>query len=662
MANYRDPLDDLPLIDPGKGRVRQERIPTQNFKSAVARSANLIGRVSGRSGGRSARGGHPNRGSQAAAVRRPGLASRRVVVKARYVTQDDADGIIAAKLHVKYIERDGVNREGGPGELYTEKGRGVDAESFLDRSENDPHQFRFMVSPEDASEIDLREFTQELMGQVEQDLGRDLDWVAADHHNTDNPHIHIVIRGRDRQGKEVRLDRDYISHGFRNRAREIATRELGPRLDYEIDRGLQKEVTQERWTSLDYQIEKVSHEKLFDGSARQAVELGEPGSVVSVKFDRFIVGRLNYLQSLGLAQPLGPRRYALDDDYRATLRSLGERGDIIKTMHRALHGEASQYRIHDADLDATKISGRLTKKGLHDELNDRYYAVVESPDGHAHYVKLPKHTDFDGLRVGSIVSVESLSDPWLKAADGVIADHAARHCGIYRADEHANALAADKKFAERNIDPVDYARAHERRAKRLLRFALLQPSNNGFIVPADLEGKLQSLDEEKPNPRTTRLSIKDARSLKKQIESRGPAWIDGLNVDRMGTTGFGAELREARRARNMYLQETLELDPTAKDLKQRLARVERLDVAAARAAETGKQEKPLAPGVASRGRLVAKLEGVSGAQYGVIETEKEFSLVPWRDRLQKRMGRQLSFGMDRSGTPFVRSFTQRLSR
>ncbi len=662
MPNHRDPLDDLPIFDSSKGRVQQERLPTQTFKSAVARSANLRGRSSGKNSARNARGGHPNRGSQAAAVRFPGATSRRVVVKARYVTQGSAGGMKAARLHIKYIERDGVNREGGPGELYTEKGRDVDADSFLDRSEKDPHQFRFIVSPEDSGELDLHEFTRDLMGQVEQDLGRDLDWVAVDHHNTDNPHTHVVIRGRDRQGEELRLDRHYISHGFRDRAREIATRELGPRLDYEIDRGLQKEISQERWTSLDYQIEKVSHEKLFDGDAKQVVELGDPGSVVSTKYDRFVVGRLNHLQSLGLAQSLGPRRYALNTEYRETLRSLGERGDIIKTMHRALRRDANQYRIYDADFNNSKITGRLTKKGLHDELNDRYFGVVETPNGHAHYVKLPNHADFDALRVGTIVSVESIPDPWLKKADGVIADHAARHDGIYSADDHLEALSNDKKFAERNIDPIDYVQAHERRAKRLLRFTLLQPSGNDFAVPVDLVNKLELLDQEQPNPRTTQLTVNDVRPIKKQIESRGPAWIDRLDIDSVGTTGFGAELRASRRARILFLQQSLKLDPSAKDLIQRLSRVERLDVAAAHADQTGKQEKQLAPGVTLQGRLVSKVEGVSGTQYGVIETEKEFSLIPWRDRLQKSIGKQLSFGMDRSGTPFTRSVTLGLAR
>jgi type IV secretory pathway VirD2 relaxase len=42
---------------------------------------------------------------------------------------------------------------------------------------------------------DLRAFTRELMADAERDLGTRLNWVAVDHWNTDNPHIHVLVRG-----------------------------------------------------------------------------------------------------------------------------------------------------------------------------------------------------------------------------------------------------------------------------------------------------------------------------------------------------------------------------------------------------------------------------------------------------------------------------------
>ena len=59
------------------------------------------------------------------------------------------------------------------------------------------------LSPEDAAEMaDLRAFTREIMADAERDLGTKLDWVAVDHWNTDNPHIHVLVRGRADDGAD----------------------------------------------------------------------------------------------------------------------------------------------------------------------------------------------------------------------------------------------------------------------------------------------------------------------------------------------------------------------------------------------------------------------------------------------------------------------------
>ena len=128
------------------------------------------------------------------------MRRRRVVVKARFV-KFKGPSSRAAYAHMRYLQRDGVDREGEPGRLY---GRALDHPdepgAFLERSADDKHQFRFIVAPEDGAEIgDLRRFTRELMDQMERDLETRLDWVAVDHHNTGHPHTHIVMRGRDRR-------------------------------------------------------------------------------------------------------------------------------------------------------------------------------------------------------------------------------------------------------------------------------------------------------------------------------------------------------------------------------------------------------------------------------------------------------------------------------
>jgi len=57
--------------------------------------------------------------------------------------------------------------------------------------------YRFVISPQDARGIDLRQLTREVLGQLERDSGAELPpWIAAEHRNTDHPHVHVVMAAR----------------------------------------------------------------------------------------------------------------------------------------------------------------------------------------------------------------------------------------------------------------------------------------------------------------------------------------------------------------------------------------------------------------------------------------------------------------------------------
>lgn len=65
-----------------------------------------------------------------------------------------------------------------------------------------------------------------------------------------------MLRGVDDQGGDLVISRDYMSRGLRAMAQDLATRELGPRTAFEIDQQQTKQLTQDRLTPLDQQIEK----------------------------------------------------------------------------------------------------------------------------------------------------------------------------------------------------------------------------------------------------------------------------------------------------------------------------------------------------------------------------------------------------------------------
>jgi type IV secretory pathway VirD2 relaxase len=249
------------------GRIRHGRQGAKRPKSFVAevmraaKKAGHSGRSFGAGPGRSGRStfGRGRRAALALSARSP---ARRVVVMARVVRQKGKPSPSASLArHVAYLRREGVSRDGAEARLFDATSDAIDERAFAERCSDDRHHFRFIVAPEDAAELeDLRAFTRELMQDVERDLGTKLDWAAVDHWNTDNPHIHVLIRGRADDGRDLVISRDYISRGFRDRAAERVTLELGPRSEREIRAGLEKEVEAERWTSLDRALRDVADE------------------------------------------------------------------------------------------------------------------------------------------------------------------------------------------------------------------------------------------------------------------------------------------------------------------------------------------------------------------------------------------------------------------
>ncbi|MEM8993001.1 MAG: type VI secretion protein, partial [Pseudomonadota bacterium] len=247
--------DDL-RVKPGRirDRGRQGR-KAQSFVGQVMRAARKAGHTGYRLGSSTSRSGRSTfgRGRYAVAARGFSRTQRRVVVKARVVRHRGAQFRSAPlSQHVAYLKREGVTRDGRDAALFGPDGDGPSEQDFAKDCEEDRHHFRFIVSPEDAGSMsDLRAFTRDLMTQAQRDLGTKLDWVGVDHWNTDNPHIHILVRGRGDDGKDLVISRDYIARGFRARAEGLVELELGPRSAKEIAAGLEAEVKVERWTSLD---------------------------------------------------------------------------------------------------------------------------------------------------------------------------------------------------------------------------------------------------------------------------------------------------------------------------------------------------------------------------------------------------------------------------
>jgi type IV secretory pathway VirD2 relaxase len=572
--------------------------------------------------------------------------ARRVVVKARVVPLRRATSG-AGNAHLRYLERDGVTREGEPARVYSAIADRADGDAFVVRGREDRHQFRLIVSPEDAADMgDLRDFTRRLMAQIEQDLETELDWVAVDHHNTGHPHTHVMLRGVTDDGKILNIAGDYIAHGIRARASELVTLELGPQSEWEVQQKLRLEVDLERLTRLDRVLVREANEQGL-------IDL-EPAALTSylARSNRTALwDRLKKLERLGLATPTERGRWSLSPHLEQTLKALDERREVVSAIERALVSHdidrpADSFTIHRNDLN-TPIVGRLLGKGLaHDELADRAHLVIDGVDGRTHYVEV---TDTpDDLRRGSIVEVAPAPTGG-RAADRTIAAIAKENDGVYRPSRHL--AQAIETVRVPHDDHAGYVEAHVRRLEALRRAGIVDRLDaDHWHIPDDVEQRASAYDAKRGPPITVRILC--AYDLDRQVTSDGATWLDRqlLGRDRIEPrqSGFGRELSDALVRRQQALLElghatrgddqSLRYRP---NLLAALERQERLRVGAKLAQDRGMPFRTAEDGERIGGTFKQTVQLASG-KYALIENALEFTLVPWRPIIERQRGKEIS--------------------
>lgn len=584
------------------------------------------------------------------------LRSRHVIIKGRLIRFKGAD-LDAAKAHLRYLQRDGVTREGTPGDLYDAQHDKADGRALLERSAGDRHQFRFIVSAEDGIEYpDLKHLTRRLMAQMEKDLGTRLQWVAVDHYNTGHPHTHIVLRGRDEWRKDLIIAPAYLSHGMRERAAELVTIDLGPRSDAEIGSRLRAEMEKERFTSLDRNLIQEAQ----DGVVRS-------GHDADTFRQTLRAGRLQKLKRLGLAEEAAPSQWRVVPDLEPVLRRMGERGDIIKTMHReiARYGvtrNAADLTINDTSSEGmAPLVGRVLGRGLSDELGDRHYLIVDGIDGRVHYTDIGKGVDTAPLPEGSIVCVTP-KQAEIRPVDRTVAQVALANGGQYSIDLH---LKHDP------TSTADYAEAHIRRLEAMRRADMgpeRQSDGTWTIAPDHLEKALK-YEQRQSRTAPVRIEILSILPIERQIHADGATWLDRELVAETPVLirdgGFGREVRTTLAQRRQWLieQGLAEQQPAGTIYRANLTAIlrqrELQRVGAQLSEELGLSHQKVTDGQRVQGIFRKSLELVSG-RFAMIENGREFSLVPWRPILERSVGKSVNgiargdaiswtFGRQRSG-------------
>lgn len=558
---------------------------------------------------------------------------RRVMVKARVVKMGPA-AKKALMTHVRYIEREGAGEAGAEGQFFDKTSDAADAPAFARRCHPDRHHFRLIVNPEDGRDLpDLKAYTRQFMERVERDMGTSIDWVAGAHFDTGRPHLHILMRGKRDDGRDLVLPRAYVSHGLRGRAQELATEILGPR--QEISAHAERDMTADRFTAMD--------RTLIGASSDGRLTLAHMPEAIR----RDALRRLVHLETGGWVTREASETWRLPGDLRERLQDFGEREARERAATKALwggewSGQLSRMEAVTMAPDDRVVGAYAGCAPLGPYDNGPQVVVLDMTDGRLGHLRLPTVQAvlaLDRIAEGAIVEVRaSALKP--RPADLTIAEVAAERGGIYSALEHKAARPADSEaFVER----------HVRRLEAMAREGACEALGDGrFRVPQDYGGRAATADRARDGQAAMEVRVLDPKNLKDQIDARAHAYLDTLLAADARTTAmqgpFGDAVRRAlpERAatlRGLGLGSGEPLALAAKDVHA-LTTME-IQTVFEKLGAHGKPVFLAASGQAFSGVYMSKVQ-IGHRSFAVIEGRHAITLAPWRAALEACRGQAMT--------------------
>jgi type IV secretory pathway VirD2 relaxase len=583
---------------------------------------------------------------------RPMAFYRRVVIKAS-IKVHAGGRHIGLRKHLAYIERDGTDEVGDRAKLY---GSEVDHAAEIDANidgmsdakvvheswREDRHHFRFIVAPEDSAQLsDLRAYTRDLVGKMEVELGTKLEWIAANHYDTGNPHTHLVVRGVRDDGKDLVIPRRYMAHGMRRDAQKLVGLELGPVLQREGRVRLAKTITAEHVTELD----RTLRDQVRDGE----VDLSAPVDKTRVWHKQILQRRLGHLATMGLVEREGSGQWKVNADFLDQLERMGTRNDIVKTLHRVLGKKGlsvpvTEDNVFDTNrLGAKAVTGVVLAFGKMDDTRTNGFLVIEALDGNVAHASIADDETFETLRDGQVVTFT----PHAKGArkiDHSIAAFAKRNGGIYGEVNHVT--------EGEKVSPA-YAQAHVRRLEALRRNKLVVRNQDGtWRISADYLERAENYEAQRTRRLPTLIERDTQQVLREMKSARGATWLD-RRLASYGVDGIqSGPLQNALQSRLQALRTMgFAINPDGRLSDQTLGALREADLADAGATLKSQIEKPYAVLGSARhveGIYRQSIERPSG-KFAVIERSQDFTLVPWRPVMEKRLGRSIAGRMGAGG-------------
>ena len=446
------------------------------------------------------------------------------------------------------------------------------------------------------------------------------------------------MRGKDHLGTDLIIARDYLTSGMRERAAELVDIDLGPRSVREIEQTLRAEVEQERLTSID--------RALLRGLGGDRVVAADGPTALD---QTLRTGRLSKLARLGLAESIGAGRWRLTPGLGETLKAMGDRGDIIRTMQRAftqrsLDRPPAEQAIYDPASDgAAPLVGRVIARGLADEHADRHYLIVDATDGRSHYVAIGKGDATEPMPNGAIVRIEKRHAE-VRAVDRTVAAIAAANDGRYDVDAHLrHDPGATQGFAE----------THVRRLESLRRASVgvaRDPAGTWTIAPDHLD-RVAAHEKAMLRDRPVAIELLSVLPLEKLVDADAATWLDREAMADAPTpirdAAFGHEVQVAQARRAQWLvTQGLADERSGKvtyrpDMLSALQRRELLRVAGQLSDELALPFGESAPGARIEGLYRRRID-LAGGRFALVERARDFTLVPWRPVLEARIGKPVS--------------------
>lgn len=459
---------------------------------------------------------------------------RRVFIKF-HIARSGPQRHAAFARYLSYIKRDGTDRDGSRSRMYSQSEEETGVRDFNARARNDPHQFRIIVSPEDSKEMkDLTGFTRKLMAQAENDLGTHLDWVAVNHFDTAQPHIHIVLRGKDLCHDDLYIDGKYITEGLRYRAEQIVANSLGPKRWRDITALQLRDVSRNAFTSIDRDFEAA----LSNG----ALKLTRPETQSERILANIYAKRLKHLQMLGLAKQLSSHTWRLEIGWTESLKSLRRheyiervREDMSASHQSGIEAELSSDILHAGE----SITGRIVAILPSDELSSRMTLLIDGVEGQLKRIILPESRVEDLPGIGGVLSVSATVNP-VAEIDQTILRIARQNGGL---------------FSTHLLRSQDRDISANREAEFRNRLEALKPA--GLAMPGKDDEWIisEGFDATETGPKLS-IRVRSWLPISQLIARRAFTWLDETDPRQFTSIkrGYGAHVRQTLDARKAWLE------------------------------------------------------------------------------------------------------------